>query len=250
MTNVTGLAEAMSGLDGFRVLEVVEDPDELVITIETTMVVVGCVRCGTGRRRPVDVRDLACFGRPVRLRVLKRRWRCVEPSCAAKTWTEQHPGLPLRQVMTSRAGFEAARQVGELARPVSQVADEFGVCWDTIMAAVEHHGRPLVDDPNRVGQVEQLGVDETSLLNATRTHPTVYATGLVDTSRGILIDMGEGDAIHRDVRRAGSRRGDRARIARRPGRRTARAGGRWPRTGRDGLSGSAHPRGRRRTRHP
>jgi len=230
MTDGTGLAEAMLGLDGFRILEMVEDPDELVITIETTTVVAGCARCGTRAeahdRRAVDVRDLPCFGRPVRLRVLKRRWRCVEPSCAAKTWTEQHPGLPPRQVMTSRAGFEAARQVGELARPVSRVADEFGVCWDTIMAAVEHHGRPLVDDPNRVGQVEQLGVDETSFLEATRTHPTVDATGLVDTSRGILIDMVKGDAVHRDVRRAGSRRGDRTRIARRPGRRTARAGGR------------------------
>ena len=102
--------------------------------------------------------------------------------------------------MTARAGFEAARRVGELARPVSQVADEFGVCWDTIMTAVETYGTPLVGNPNRVGTVSQLGVDETSFLKATRTHPAVYATGLVDTDGGIGIDTVEGDTAA-DLRR-------------------------------------------------
>ena len=58
--------------------------------------------------------------------------------------------------------MEACRQVGEHARPVSKVADEFGVCWWTVMNAVVEHGTPLVDDPHRVGRVRQLGVDETS----------------------------------------------------------------------------------------
>ncbi len=40
--------------------------------------------------------------------------------------------------------------------------------------------RELVDDPNRVGAVRQLGVDETSFLRANRDHHTIYATGLVD----------------------------------------------------------------------
>lgn len=197
MSDGNGLAEAMLGLEGFRVLEITESADELTITVETTVEIEGCRRCGTRAeahdRRPVDVRDLACFGRPVRLRVLKRRWRCVEPDCDARTWTESHPALPSRQVMTFRAGFEAARQVGELARPVSRVADEFGVCWDTVMAAVTAHGIPLVDDPDRVGMVKELGIDETSFLRANRSHPTVYATGLVDTAAGILIDLVEGN---------------------------------------------------------
>ena len=197
MSDGNGLAEAMLGLDGFRILEVAEVPDELVITVETMAVIEGCRRCGSRavlhERRPVDIRDLHCFGRPVRLQVLKRRWRCVDSDCEARTWTESHPALPPRHVMTHRAGFEAARQVGELARPVSRVADEFGVCWDTIMTAVITHGTPLIEDPSRVGVVEQLGVDETSFLKANRSHPTLYATGMVDTEAGILIDMVEGN---------------------------------------------------------
>jgi transposase len=77
MSDATGLAEVMLGLDGFRVLGVAETADELVITIESTATTQGCVGCGSRAvahdRRPTEVRDLACFGRPVRLRVLKRR---------------------------------------------------------------------------------------------------------------------------------------------------------------------------------
>src|SRR5690606_32225779 len=134
MIDGNGLAEKLLGLKGMRVLAVTETADELTVTVESLPGVEGGRRCGARAeahdRRPVDIRDLACFGRPVRLRVLKRRWRCVSSDCDVRTWTESHPGLPPRMVMTHRAGFEAARQVGELARPVSQVADEFGVCWD------------------------------------------------------------------------------------------------------------------------
>jgi transposase len=103
-------------------------------------------------------------------------------------------------VITRRAGMEACRQVGELARPVSQVAAEFGVCWWTVMNAVTEHGTPLVDDPDRVGPVRQLGVDETSFLRANRWHSTVYATGLVDLEERIVIDMVRGNAAA-DLRR-------------------------------------------------
>ena len=71
MSDGNGLAEALLGLDGFRVLEVVEAPDELVVTIETTVDFMGCSGCGTRAesqdRVPVAIRDLPCFGRPARL---------------------------------------------------------------------------------------------------------------------------------------------------------------------------------------
>jgi transposase len=77
-----GLAEALLELDGFRVLEVAESTDELVITVETVAEFAGCADCGTRaeahERRPVEIRDLPGFGRPARLVRRKRRWRCRE----------------------------------------------------------------------------------------------------------------------------------------------------------------------------
>lgn len=198
MDDGIGLAEALLGLDGFRVIAVIETLDELVVRVESTATVAWCAVCGVRAepqdRMPVEVRDLPCFGRPARLVWNKRRWRCRENACAAKTWTESSQHFDAQRIITRRAGMEVCRQVGELARPVSQVADEFGVCWWTIMNAVAEHGTPLVDDPNRVGRVRQLGVDETSFLKANRHHSTIYATGLVDLEQRIVIDMVRGNA--------------------------------------------------------
>jgi transposase len=204
MDDGTGVAEALLGLEGFRVLAVTESAAEVVIEIETIADRVGCaaggVRAEAQDRVIVEVRDLPCFGRPARLVWHKRRWRCREPWCAARTWTETSEHVSTRAVLTMRAGAEACRQVGRNARPVSELADELGVCWWTIMTAVDEHGRPLIEDPNRVGEVHALGVDETSFLRARRDHPTIYATGLVDLDEHRLIDLIEGNSAA-DLRR-------------------------------------------------
>lgn len=199
MSDGTGLAEALLGLEGFRVLDVVETDAEVVISVETTMDIAGCSACGVRAeaqdRVRVEIRDLPCFGRPTRLAWMKRRWRCRQGDCERKTWSEEAPHLAARRVITLRAGAEATRQVGELARPVAEVARELGVCWWTVMDAVVRHGTPLVDDPSRVGPTTRaLGVDETSFLSATPDHHTVYVTGLVDLDARIVIDMVEGNA--------------------------------------------------------
>ena len=62
------------------------------------------------------------------------------------------------------------------------------------MEAVKEHGTALVEDPGRVGAVTNLGVDETSYLKATATHPRLYATSLVDLDRSMIIDVVEGNA--------------------------------------------------------
>jgi transposase len=112
-----------------------------------------------------------------------------------KTWTEDVPDVvPQGALLTVRAGEEATRQVGELALPVAAVARELGVCWWTVMDAVTRHGTPLVEDPARVGTLRAMGVDETNFQAATREHPTIYASGLIDLDRRRVIDMAEGNS--------------------------------------------------------
>ena len=196
MADGIGLAEKMLGLSGLVVLDVEDVPGEVVVRVESTQPRAVCSSC---RRRAeaqdrveVHLRDLHCFGRPCRLVLNKRRWRCRTKGCQKKTWTEKIAGVAPRQVLTVRAGAEVTRQVGQLCRPVASVADEYGVGWDTAWAAVELHGTPLVEDSRRVGRVRALGVDEHSYLAATPEHSTIYATSLVDLDRRIVIDLFEG----------------------------------------------------------
>jgi transposase len=192
------MVELLIGLPGLRVLDVGEGDGELVVTVETTTDGAWCPTCGARAeaqdRSTRAVRDLPCFGRPVRLEVRRRRWRCRQQLCAARTWTEDIDALDATSVLTRRAGAEACRQVGQQARPVAAVARDFAVCWWTVMNAVIEHGTPLADDPDRVGAVAKLGVDETSFQAARPGRATRYVTGLVDLDGRRMIDLVPGNS--------------------------------------------------------
>jgi hypothetical protein len=119
----------------------------------------------------------------------KRLWRCREPACRVRTWTEQAAAIHARAVLTQRARAEACRRVGKDAHAVAAVTRDLGVGWATVMRAVHEHGTQLVDDPARLDGVATLGLDETSFLKATRLAPTRYVTGLVDLEQGRLLDV-------------------------------------------------------------
>ena len=106
-------ATAMLGLAGFVLLAVWELDGELEQAVETTAVEEFCRGCGVRAvahgRRPVRVRDLPVAGRPVTLMV-KRVWRCAEPACAARTWTEASEHIVARASLTERARAEACRR--------------------------------------------------------------------------------------------------------------------------------------------
>jgi transposase len=163
------------------------------LLVQTTAEFVGCPGCGVRAqahgRRTIRVRDLPIGGRPVVLWWRKRIWRCREPACGIRTWTERAAAIRPRAVLTERARGEACRRVGKDAHAVAAVARDLGVGWATIMRAVGDHGRPLVEDPTRLGDVTALGLDETSFLKATRLAPTRYVTGLVDLQGGRLLDV-------------------------------------------------------------
>jgi transposase len=181
------------GLDQFEVTAAKVVDEEWGLGVQTTATTVGCVACGSQARlharRTVRVRDLPIGGRPVVLAWRKRVWRCVEPACAAQTWTEQMAAVRPRAVLTCRARAEVCRRVGKDAHAVAAVARDLGVGWATVMRAVADHGQPLVEDPARLAGVTALGLDETSFLRATPTAPARYVTGLVDVEGGRLLDV-------------------------------------------------------------
>jgi transposase len=128
---------------------------------------------------------------------VKRVWRCAQPRCARRTWTETSELIRPRASLTERARAEACRRVGQDGHDVAAVAVEYGVGWHTIMRAVDDHGRPLIDDPARLAGVRAVGVDETAFLAATATHATEFVTGIVDLTghpgrAARLLDVVEG----------------------------------------------------------
>ena len=124
---------AMLGLPGFRVLAVSEYAGELEQAVETAAAEEFCRGCGVRarlhHRRPSSVRDLPAAGRPVTLVWVKRVWRCREPRCATRTWTEVSEAIRPRAAWTERARAEACRRVGQAGQTVAAVAAEFGVGW-------------------------------------------------------------------------------------------------------------------------
>jgi transposase len=180
-------------LHGFEVVSAEQVDGEWQLAVQTTATMIGCAGCGVRAtahgRRTVRVRDLPIGGRPVVLCWRKRIWRCREPACGVRTWTERVAAIRPRAVLTQRARAEACRRVGKDAHPVAAVARDLGVGWATVMRAVEDCGRSLVEDPTRLEGVVALGLDETSFLKATRLAPTRYVTGLVDLDRGRLLDV-------------------------------------------------------------
>jgi transposase len=186
---------ALVGLDGFVVCaQVLDDASgEWWLAMETTEDRTWCPSCGVravghGRRRVV-VRDLPLADRPVVLVWAKRLWRCPEPACPARTWSEESDQIAPRAVLTERARAEIARRVGPAEHSVAQAARDFGVSWHAVMAAVRDHGRPRVDHLARLGAPSAIGLDETSFLAATAERPTLLVTGIIDLDQGRLIDV-------------------------------------------------------------
>jgi transposase len=188
------------GLPDVNVLAV-DDADPAVplrVHIETTAVMVGCGSCGTQARlkdrRQVALVDLAAFGRPAVLVWHKRRWFCPESGCEVVTFTEVDTRIAApRAKVTDRAGRWVTAQVGRDGRSVAEVARELGCDWHTVMDAVTAYGTPLIDDPNRIGEVCALGLDETLFARSGPRRTRSWCTSIVDVKGPArLLDVVEG----------------------------------------------------------
>jgi transposase len=138
----------------------------------------------------VELVDLPCFERRTRLVWSKSRWRCPNPDCDVITFVESDGRIAAdRAGITDRAGRWVTFQVGHHGRAVSEVAADLGCDWHTAMDAVNHHGRLLIDDPNRIGKTVAVGLDEVLFCREGKFKHRLWSTQVVDVARGQLLDV-------------------------------------------------------------
>jgi transposase len=180
-------ADAIFDVPGMHVLDVIEnDRGQLVLTVESDQVQAGCPSCGviaaSHGRRPRMLHDAPCLGRVTVLRWLKRLWRCREPDCPNRVFSETHEIVPPRAVLTVRAVRWATDALAHDDTTVSALARHLGVDWHTAWNAIELEARARTSDPQRLAGVKTLGVDE-HIWRPSRVGVDRAVTIMVDLSR-------------------------------------------------------------------
>ena len=137
----------------------------LRVQVESPWRVEGCRVCGvvmrSHGRREVRLIDTPCFGRPVELTWRKRTWRCAEPSCPTKVFTEQDQDVAApRALMTTRACWWAINQIRREHASISGIARQLGTTWNTVWSSIRPLLAAMADDESRFAGVTRLGVDE------------------------------------------------------------------------------------------
>ena len=148
-----------------HVLDVATGEDgSVLLEVESDDVLTGCPDCGVvaiGHGRRVQLlHDAPCFGRPVRVRWRKRIWRCPEPACARRTWTEVQPYATPRAKLTARATSWAVDALRHDDTTVSAIARHLGVVWDTCWSAIKADAQTRIAEPDRLKGIKTIGVDE------------------------------------------------------------------------------------------
>lgn len=192
-TDPTRMCELLVGLPDVDVLAVTDAGDGeslLVIEVSSRADQGWCSKCGVKARikdiTSVALVDMTCFGRSARLVWHKQRWSCAQAECPAGSWTITDERIaPPRARLTDRAGRWATNQVGSGDRSVSDIANELGCDWHTVMDAVRRYGQALLKaDTNRCAGVEALGLDETLFVRRGEKHLKKWATSVVDVGGG------------------------------------------------------------------
>jgi transposase len=168
--------------------------EPLTIHFESRRTVVGCPECGvvaSVKDRPlVTLVDLPINGRPVSLVWHKRRFFCADDLCSTGSWTEQDSRVAFaRHSTTDRAGRWLTRQIGQHGRSVQEIAEELGCAWHTVNDALLRYGEALIDDEQRFGDVDALGLDEVLFVHDGPYRRLAFSTSIVNVGTGQLLDV-------------------------------------------------------------
>ena len=153
------------GLEGLGVRGVVPHADRTrvveLITIDPNAA--RCPDCGIAsdsvkERTVTSPRDIRYGEDPIVLRWNKTRYRCRNDTCSRASFTEAIEQVPPRRRTTTRLRTQIAREIGDAARSVVEVADGAGVSWPTAHAAFVAHAETVLGNP---APVRVLGIDET-----------------------------------------------------------------------------------------
>jgi hypothetical protein len=91
----------------------------------------------------------------------KRRWRCDEPSCRRRSFTEAVGSVPSRKRLTTRLRAStgaAAAGGGSSGRTVVQSARDHDVSWPIVLAAFIDHATTVLPEVGR--RRGHTGVDD------------------------------------------------------------------------------------------
>ncbi|WP_453984344.1 ISL3 family transposase [Brevibacterium casei] len=159
--------DLLAGLTGLHVtaVEFNHDLGSLTVSVESPPTVMGCVSGGviahSRGRRDVMLVDAPCFDRPVKLMWRKRTWRCTEPACPTKAFTEQDEQVARpRALLTTRACWWAINQIRREHASIHGIARQLGTTWNTVWTSIEPLLKKMADDESRFAGVKRLGVDE------------------------------------------------------------------------------------------
>jgi len=179
-------ADALFDVAGMHVLDVVREPERLVLTVESEADVGGCPTCGVVAvghgRREHRVHDAPCFTVPTVVGVAQTDLALRRAGMPAADVLRDPPDGRTEGEADRPGGVLGHRCVGPRRTTVSALARHLGVDWHTLWGAVEVEATARVDDPARLDGVATLGVDE-HIWRPSRLGTDRAVTSMVDLTR-------------------------------------------------------------------
>ena len=188
----------LGGADRVEITGVRVEGGEIVVWVQTPDAqMVLCGACGARARsegrREVRLRDApGPGGAGCEVRWRKRIWWCPRVECEVRTWTEECALAGPRRVPARRAALWAVGRLAAVEGTVASAARRLGVAWATVWSSVGDAAQQVADDPERVGPVVRLGLDETVMSAAGRLRRRRYVSAAVDAATGQVLDVFDG----------------------------------------------------------